>query len=45
MAFHSECLNVEPIAMTSPIDFIWTPRTGSLPGNFSNCHFGTLTTT
>ena len=44
-ALFSACLNVLPIAITSPTDFICVVSTGSAPGNFSNCHFGILTTT
>ena len=36
---------VRPSAMTSPTDFIWTPRTSEAPGNFSNAKRGILTTT
>ncbi len=43
--FCSASLKVRPIAMTSPTDFICVPRVLSAPGNFSNCHFGILTTT
>src|SRR5208283_3322194 len=33
--FHSASLNVRPMAMISPTDFIWVPRVESTPGNFS----------
>jgi len=42
MPFQSASLNVRPIAMTSPTDFICVPRVGSAPGNFSKAHFGNL---
>ena len=38
-------LNVRPIAMTSPTDFIWVVSTGSASGNFSNAQRGILVTT
>ena len=41
----SACLNVRPIAITSPTDFICVPSTGSAPGNFSNCQRGIFATT
>jgi hypothetical protein len=44
-ALHQASLKVRPIAITSPTDFICTPRFSSAPGNFSNCHFGIFTTT
>ncbi len=44
-AFIIASLKVRPIAITSPTDFICGPSVSSAPGNFSNCHFGTLTTT
>ena len=44
-AFWSDSLNVRPIAITSPTDFIWVVRTGSASGNFSNAQRGILVTT
>ena len=44
-AFISASLNVRPMAITSPTDFICGPSTSSTPGNFSNCHLGIFTTT
>ena len=44
-AFKYACLNVRPIAIASPTDFICVPRRLSAPGNFSNVKRGTLTTT
>ena len=38
-------LNVRPIAIASPTDFICVVRVGSAFGNFSNVQRGTLTTT
>ena len=43
--FRKASLNVRPIAMTSPTDFICVPSVGSDSGNFSNAHFGIFTTT
>jgi len=37
-------LNVRPIAMTSPTDFIWVVSVRSASGNFSNAQRGNLTT-
>ena len=45
MPLPSACLNVRPIAITSPTDFICVPSTGSAPGNFSNCQRGIFATT
>ncbi len=45
MAFWSDSVNVRPIAMASPTDCIWVPRTPGASGNFSNAHRGTLVTT
>ena len=44
-ALPSASLNVRPIAMTSPTDFMVEVSTGSASGNFSNANRGTLTTT
>ncbi len=41
----SASLNVRPIAITSPTDFIWVPRVGSASLNFSKFHLGILATT
>ncbi len=45
MPFWKASLNVRPMAITSPTDFICVPRALSAPGNFSNCHLGIFTTT
>ena len=45
MALPSASLNVRPMAITSPTDFIVVVRTGSACGNFSNANRGTFTTT
>ena len=45
IAFWSDSLNVRPIAMTSPTDFICVVRTGTASWNFSNAHRGILVTT
>ena len=42
MALQSASWNVRPMAITSPTDFICVVSVVSLPGNFSNCHFGNL---
>ncbi len=44
-ALPSASLNVRPIAMTSPTDFIVDVSSGSAPGNFSNANRGIFTTT
>ena len=44
-AFCSDSLNVRPIAITSPTDFICVVNTGSASGNFSNAQRGILVTT
>ena len=44
-AFRNDSLNVRPIAMASPTDFICVVSVRSACGNFSNAHRGTLTTT
>ena len=38
-------LNVRPMAITSPTDFIWVVSVTSALGNFSNAQRGTFTTT
>ena len=38
-------LNVRPIAIASPTDFIWVVSVRSASGNFSKFQRGTLTTT
>ncbi len=38
-------LNVRPIDITSPTDFICGPSSSSAPGNFSNANRGILVTT
>ena len=44
-AFWKASLNVRPMAIASPTDFICVPRCGSAAGNFSNVKRGTFTTT
>ena len=44
-ALPSASLNVRPIAMTSPTDFIVEVSSGSASGNFSNANRGIFTTT
>ena len=44
-AFRYACLNVRPMAMASPMDFICVPSRVSVPGNFSKVKRGTFTTT
>ena len=44
-ALPSASLNVRPIAITSPTDFIVDVSSGSAPGNFSNANRGIFTTT
>jgi hypothetical protein len=44
-AFRSASVNVLPIPIASPTDFICVPRVASAPGNFSNANRGTFTTT
>ena len=44
-AFMNASLNVRPIAITSPTDFICVVSVRSARGNFSNAQRGTLTTT
>ena len=43
-ALANACLNVRPIAIASPTDFMWVVRSASAPGNFSNANRGHLTT-
>ena len=43
-AFCSASLNVRPMAMTSPTDFIWVVSVRSASGNFSKAQRGILTT-
>ena len=38
-------LNVRPMPIASPTDFIWVPSVVSAPGNFSNANRGNFTTT
>ncbi len=45
MAFCSDSLNVRPIAIASPTDFICGPRVSLACGNFSNVKRGILVTT
>ncbi len=44
-ALPNASLNVRPIAITSPTDFIVDVSSGSAPGNFSNANRGIFTTT
>ena len=44
-AFPRASLNVRPMAMTSPTDFMVEVSAGSVWGNFSNANRGTFTTT
>ena len=44
MALANACLNVRPIAITSPTDFMCVVRSDSAPGNFSKAKRGHLTT-
>ncbi len=44
-AFESASVNVRPIPIVSPTDFICVPSVVSAPGNFSKAKRGTLTTT
>ena len=43
--FWNASLNVRPIAITSPTDFIWVVSVGSAAGNFSKAKRGIFTTT
>ena len=43
--FRSASLNVRPMAIASPTDFIWVVRVRSARGNFSNAKRGIFTTT
>ncbi len=45
IAFCKASLNVRPIDMPSPTDFIWVVSVSSASGNFSNVHLGIFTTT
>ena len=45
IAFCSASLNVRPIDIASPTDFIWVVSVSSASGNFSNVHRGIFTTT
>ena len=45
MAFCSDSLNVRPIAIASPTDFICAPSTSRVAGNFSKVKRGILVTT
>ena len=42
--FWRASLNVRPMAMTSPTDFICVVKVGSASGNFSNAQRGNFTT-
>ena len=44
-AFRNASVNVRPIPIASPTDFIWVPSVASAPGNFSKAKRGNLTTT
>ena len=44
-AFRNASVNVRPMPIASPTDFIWVPSVGSAPGNFSKAKRGNLTTT
>ena len=44
-AFWKLSLNVRPMAIVSPTDFIWIVSVSSASGNFSNVQRGTLVTT
>ena len=43
-ALANACLNVRPIAIASPTDFMWVVSPASAPGNFSNANRGHFTT-
>ena len=43
--FWKASLNVRPMAITSPTDFIWVVSVGSAVGNFSKAKRGIFTTT
>ena len=45
IAFWRASLNVLPMAIASPTDFICVPRTGGVDGNFSKAQRGIFTTT
>ena len=44
-ALRNASVNVRPMPIASPTDFICVPRVGSAPGNFSNAKRGNFTTT
>jgi len=44
-ALRKASVNVRPMPIASPTDFICVPSVGSAPGNFSNAKRGNLTTT
>ena len=44
MPLRNASLNVRPMAIASPTDFIWVIRVRSASGNFSKVQRGTLTT-
>ena len=44
MPFCSASLNVRPMAITSPTDFIWIVSVESADGNFSKANRGIFTT-
>jgi hypothetical protein len=45
MPFRKASVNVRPIPIASPTDFIWVPSVSSAPGNFSKAKRGNLQTT
>ena len=45
LAFRKASLNVRPMPIASPTDFICVPSVESAPGNFSKAKRGNLTTT
>ena len=45
IAFSSAGPNSRPMAIASPVAFIWTPRRAIASGNLSNGQRGSLTTT
>jgi hypothetical protein len=44
-ALRKASVNVRPMPIASPTDFICVPRASSAPGNFSKAKRGNLTTT
>ena len=44
-SFISAASKLVPIAITSPVAFIWVPSFRLIPANLSNGHLGNLTTT